>query len=423
MKVTICAYDAYRNLDGPTIWLKRLALFLKERKVECRIIFFVNRGDRTPLFDFFLENDFACTKIYWDLFLEEKIQAVYEDIKMYPPDVFIPQYFVESCEVARGISPLGIPSLMIIHNDNAYHYDLVDEFLNNRSFPFIDTVAAVSKSIEEVLLNKKLNHVNIRYLTYGAPIPKAVKNIERNDKFRIIFTGRFNEEQKRVSLVAKMLCKLVNEIPDAEAYMYGDGESLPDVLKIIETEGKGAPVYYGGLLTNDRIQEEFLKSHVYILLSNYEGLPVSLVEAMAAGVVPVCSNMRSGINQVIVNEQNGFVLNDAETELVRVIEKLKSDPQLWSRCSTDARSTIMEMYSVEVCNDKWLDLIKELAGKNSCKGNLIVPDISELANRTYSKTLTFSHTRISRSRIKNKLYRVKKVLGFVRRRIKLGFLR
>ncbi|WP_371821102.1 glycosyltransferase [Chloracidobacterium sp. D] len=44
---------------------------------------------------------------------------------------------------------------------------------------------------------------------------------------------------------------------------------------------------------------------MFVLLSDYEGLPIALMEAMATGLVPICTAMRSGIGQLVVDGVTG----------------------------------------------------------------------------------------------------------------------
>ena len=83
MKITICAYDAPNNIDGPTTWLKRLLPFLRENGIEACILFIANDVKNLPTLQFFKERNFACKLIPAELFFEEKIKLILEDIFSY----------------------------------------------------------------------------------------------------------------------------------------------------------------------------------------------------------------------------------------------------------------------------------------------------------------------------------------------------
>src|SRR5205823_7198333 len=65
--------------------------------------------------------------------------------------------------------------------------------------------------------------------------------------------------------------------------------------------------------------------HALVLLSDYEGLPVSMLEAMAAGVVPVCLDTRSGIRDAIQHGFNGLIVKDRKDDFHGAVRTLKKD--------------------------------------------------------------------------------------------------
>ncbi len=61
----------------------------------------------------------------------------------------------------------------------------------------------------------------------------------------------------------------------------------------------GNKLKYGGILSPYDIYKTLLKYNVFVLLSDYEGMSTSLMEAMACGLVPICTNIRSGTSEII----------------------------------------------------------------------------------------------------------------------------
>ena len=55
MKITICAFDAPNNLDGPTTWIKRLLPYFKEKNIESRIIFLAANDKDLPAYNYFVK--------------------------------------------------------------------------------------------------------------------------------------------------------------------------------------------------------------------------------------------------------------------------------------------------------------------------------------------------------------------------------
>ena len=166
---------------------------------------------------------------------------------------------------------------------------------------------------------------------------------------------------------------MVREVPDTEAILYGDGDDKGAVESILATEAKGLPVRMGGRVNSDRIQDQLLQCDVIVLLSDYEGLPIALMEAMACGCVPVCLRIRSGIPELVEDGVTGLLVNDRGDSFVAAIRRLREEPSLWERLSRAARATIEAEYSSEFCAGQWADLLRSLHANSGPKRPIKIP--------------------------------------------------
>lgn len=104
---------------------------------------------------------------------------------------------------------------------------------------------------------------------------------------------------------------------------------------------------YEGVVTGTAKTELLKKCQVFLLPSFYEGLPMSLLEAMSFGEVPVVTNVGS-IGEVVNDGENGLfvAVKDSET-IVDVISRLSEDRGMLHFFSTKAKSTILQNFSPE----------------------------------------------------------------------------
>jgi hypothetical protein len=79
----------------------------------------------------------------------------------------------------------------------------------------------------------------------------------------------------------------LREVPDTEAVIYGDGPAGSAVEQILREDGNGLPVQLAGFVENHQIATLLLECHAVVLLSEHEGLGISLLEGMACGAVPI----------------------------------------------------------------------------------------------------------------------------------------
>ena len=96
------------------------------------------------------------------------------------------------------------------------------------------------------------------------------------------------------------------------------------------------------------------------LLSDYEGLPIALLEAMACGCVPVCLSMRSGIPELIQDGVNGIIVPDRESSFTAAVQRLKDDVEFRDRLSSNARKTVIDKYSEDAAADLWAAHLRSL---------------------------------------------------------------
>lgn len=378
MKVTICAFDAPNNLDGPTTWIKRLLPYFKEKNIESRIIFLAANDKDLPAYKYFFDEGFACKLIYWELFNDEKILAILNDVKQFPPDIFITNYFAIPLEAGNWIKKAGIPTVMVLHNDNKYHYDLVKKYAANNDESDVSSVVCVSNLIQQISQQTAPLHKSIKYIPIGAPVTSSVAGLSADGELKVVYAGRIDEKQKRISDVAHAFCKAAREIPGTSYTIYGDGPAVPVVQEILNTAGKDLPVLFKGKLRSTEVQAHLLQNQVFVLLSEFEGLPITLMEAMSCGLVSICTNMRSGISDLITNNVEGILIDDRKDEFIAAVKKLKQNPVLWTDMSQAARQKIVKSYSIETCSNQWIDLLKQLVADAGKRSELIIPSSKEL---------------------------------------------
>ena len=87
---------------------------------------------------------------------------------------------------------------------------------------------------------------------------------------------------------------------------------------------------------------------VFLITSDFEGLPVALLESMSMGIVPVCTNV-GGIPNVVKDNQNGVLLRSQEpVEILSQLEdKVLGEITNFEKLKQEARKTIIDGYSIQ----------------------------------------------------------------------------
>jgi len=101
-------------------------------------------------------------------------------------------------------------------------------------------------------------------------------------------------------------------------------------------------------------------AQVYVLPSMFEGLPATILEAMACGT-PVIATKVGGIPEVISNGYNGLLLNSlSEDEISQAVERLLIDSSFRKRLSQRALRTIQEKFSWKISVEKYIKLLSKI---------------------------------------------------------------
>jgi glycosyltransferase involved in cell wall biosynthesis len=359
MKVTFVAYDKPDNVGGPPAWLQRLLPALRRHGIEARCLFLLHWGETGPSVEFLRAQGFDCPAVLAPATTEERIRWILARLREDPPDIFVPNLVVAAYLAGRWVREAGIATVGILHSDDAFYRGLQDQFVFGRPVDRLSAVVCVSQELERQVLARSPVATRVARIGYGVPVPETT--VRRHPAvLRLAYVGRLAEEQKRISEVARALCRVTREVAGTEAVIYGDGPQREAVERILAAEGSGLPVRLGGLVDSNRIQEHLLDCEVIVLLSDYEGLPIALMEAMACGCVPVCLRMRSGVPELVADGVTGLLVGDRGDEFVAAIRRLRDDRALWTRLSDAARALVVERQSIQSTAARWIGLLEEM---------------------------------------------------------------
>jgi glycosyltransferase involved in cell wall biosynthesis len=357
--VAFCAFDKPGFLGGTSTWIRQLLPDLQARGIRARCYVFLHTGEKGPVTGYLERHGVDCITTRAQYYAEDRVLWLLEQLNRDPVDVFVPNEVPAAYHAARWIREAGIPVIGVLHTGGTQGEIMQDLFVSGPRSDALDAVVCVSAYIESTVLARKPLETKVVRIPCGAEIPDA-RALPPDRKLRIAYVGRLTEEAKRVSLVATALCAATREISDVEAVLFGDGPARESVERIIAEQGNGN-VGLGGLLDRAELQRRLLQTHVIVLLSDYEGLPTAIMEAMACGCVPVCLRIPSGVPELVIDEVTGLLVEDRGESFISAIRRLKNEPSLWLRLSDNARKHIEAGYSHDAASDAWASLIHEAA--------------------------------------------------------------
>jgi len=161
--------------------------------------------------------------------------------------------------------------------------------------------------------------------------------LQRSDvdkECRVLFLARLERGKgvfATIDACATLRRRNINVVLD----IAGDG-SLSDQVREYGTQVLGDSVRFLGYVRGDAKIEAFSSAHLYVLPSEREGLPISVLEAMAFGL-PIITTRVGGLKDLIVPGKHGFLSDSRDPGTVAdLIQQVIADPGLWRTLSRNA---------------------------------------------------------------------------------------
>ena len=169
---------------------------------------------------------------------------------------------------------------------------------------------------------------------------------EQQNNKQIISIGRM-VKHKRIDGVIATLKELCKKFPGTSLVLVGDGPERKPLEQLAENLGVIQSVRFQGSIEHERTLELLSESDVFMLNSIYEGLPHTVIEAMACSVPVVATGIR-GTDEVIEDGRTGLLITpDNETDLADQIARLFSNRELSARLAENALSVVREKFTWE----------------------------------------------------------------------------
>ena len=163
---------------------------------------------------------------------------------------------------------------------------------------------------------------------------------------RLLFVGRLAAEKGCL-----MLLEAVAQLSDVTLDVVGDGPSRASLQERATAMGIADRVAFHGYLDETGVRKRLAETDVFVMTSFAEGVPVVLMEALAAGVPAVATRI-AGIPELIEDGVTGFLVPPAEpTATAQAVQRLLEDPALRNRIAAAGREKVEREFNLETeCN-------------------------------------------------------------------------
>ena len=177
-------------------------------------------------------------------------------------------------------------------------------------------------------------------------------------KKRILSVGRLSPEKDPLELLE--VFKLINnKFPDWHLDIVGDGVLYDKLEDKIDELKLNDYVTLHGNRNRDYINELLSKTSIFVTTSKTESFGIVVLEAFAYGVPTVAYSRAQGIREIVTDEYDGFLIENANREIMaKRIMELMTDKNMCQEMGKNAHKTALK-YKAEEVAKMWIDLIEK----------------------------------------------------------------
>jgi glycosyltransferase involved in cell wall biosynthesis len=279
--------------------------------------------------------------------------------KQYKPDLILS--FLGKNNLMAIATSAFLPSKVVtsVRGEPTMEYDSrLMRFLAKFMFGFADGVILQTKQAKKFfpkVVRKKAvimsNPLNPEFLN------KRYKG-EKDDV--IVSVGRLDENKNQAMLI-HAFARIASEYPMTNLVIYGDGSCRQDLEELIKEKNLSDRITLAGVVTD--VAQHIQKARIFALTSNTEGMPNSLMEAMALGLAVVSTDcpcggpatlINNGVNGLLVPVGNAYALADA-------FRCILSDSEFEKSLGEKAYE-ITQTLNPQKVNREWYEYLKKIIG-------------------------------------------------------------
>lgn len=255
--------------------------------------------------------------------------------------------------LARYLPP-GMLRVMIVHNITPATYAAARAIRDH-----VHATACVSRRIRDDLLthyrfDPKTTHEIHNAVDFPAPPPRTLRTI--GQPLRVLSLGRIEDQAKGVLWLPQILAQLPDDVTLTIA---GDGPDLARLGRAMAPLAARARLV--GRVSPADIPALMAEHDIFVAPSRFEGFMITLVEAMAAGCVPVASKIHGVTDTVVDDGVTGLLFPVGDVAAAaETIRHLRRDPAHWHAMACHGPIAVRERFSVSRLADHYGALLAEL---------------------------------------------------------------
>lgn len=218
----------------------------------------------------------------------------------------------------------------------------------------VTLVLVRSESLRRALVDLGCTPEKIEIQRTGIPLeefPFQERTLPNDGEWRFVQAGRLIEK-KGLPVTLRAFSTFSKQHPNATLTIAGEGPLLGELQKLAHLLGVAERVSFTGFVSQEQLRDLYYRSHIFLHPSqtgpdgNQEGVPNSMLEAMATGL-PVFATRHGGIPEAIENGVSGVLVPERDDEaLARALINTAKDPDLLSRIARAGANAVRETFDL-----------------------------------------------------------------------------
>ncbi|PGM89981.1 hypothetical protein CN958_22810 [Bacillus cereus] len=339
------------EMGGAQVHVKHLSMYLKKLGHEVTLL----SGSETPIFSELQQSGVIYRKVphlIRDIHVLKDIKALMEMkriLKEIQPDLLAVHSSKAGLLGRLAGWSLGIPTIFTAHGwaftEGVPHKKRIFYSLLEKMAGIVSTgIITVSHYDYQLAIQKKIIALEkIKVIHNGVPDSTKLQQVSSNNKqIQLIMIARFSEPKDHRSLV-DVLSTL--ETKDWNICFVGEGPLKKEIELEVKKRNLSNQVIFLG--NRDDIPEMLARSQIFILTSDWEGLPLSVIEAMCSGLPVIASNV-GGLEELVQDGKTGFLIEKGNKKMLREkITLLMENSELREQMGLSGRKSYIENFTFE----------------------------------------------------------------------------
>lgn len=284
-----------------------------------------------------------------------KYLKVRKIIKNINPDIVLSMPEEIGIYVIGALLGIKIPVVVSERNNPwVMPYKKITRVLRKLLYPFASGVIFQTEQAKS-FFSKRIQRKSI-VLPNPLDLSRIPEPAEGERDKVIVGAGRL-EPQKNFKLLISAFTEFYKKHQDYKLVIYGEGNLRAE----LENQIKNSGLPEGVITLSGRVSdllERIRSASVFVLSSDYEGMPNVLIEAMATGVPCISTDCPpGGPAQIIRHGDNGFLVSvNNKDELINSLNKLIDEPDLQRKFSSESIK-IKAQYDTKIISKEWKDYL------------------------------------------------------------------